>query len=68
MDSIPGSNPGDMGSSPVRPAKPSLEDFGIVYLKMVLGWDWDKVSNYTKQGCQELKPIYERTLRYVMGL
>ena len=65
MDSIPGSNPGDMGSSPVRPA---LSDFGIVYLKMVLGWDWDKVSNYTKQGCQELKPIYERTLRYVMGL
>lgn len=68
MDNILRSNRKALGSNPSRPAKPLLEDFGIVYLKMVLGWDWDKVTAYTKRGCQELKPRYECALQYVMGL
>lgn len=68
MDNISGSNPEALGSNPSRPAKPTLEDFGVLYLRMVLDWDWDKVTAYTKIGCQELKPRYECALQYVMGL
>ena len=65
MANISRSNREALGSNPSRPA---ISDFGILYLRMVLGWDWDKIAKYTKQGCQELKPRYESALQYVMGL
>lgn len=68
MVNISGSNPEALGSNPSRPAMPTPYDFGILYLRMILSWDWDKVSNYTKEGCQELKARYERALHYTMGL
>lgn len=68
MANISGSNPEALGSNPSRPAIPTLEDFGILYLRLVLGWSWDRVSEYTKQGCQDLKPRFEKTLNFTMGL
>ena len=68
MDNISGSNPEAASSSLARPALPTPYDFGILYFRMVLGWDWDKISGYTSEGCQELKPRYEKALNYVMGL
>lgn len=58
----------DEGSSPSRPATPSLEDFGVAYLKLILGWSWCRIGVTYSIDPDDIPPVFEKTLEYVMGL